>query len=238
MFRHPLFALQENKMKDHHVKLTETDREILKSYSTMLEGLSMYLGEGYELVLHSLEDYSSSAVKVIHGLHTGRTEGAPLTDLALDLLEEMQKEDADSRGITYFTHNKKGEPLKSVTIPVRGEKDRIIGLLCINFYLNTPFSEYISNFVACGLKPQDQYENRKENFSSSSVELLEDMAEEIRREVIEDKDIPTSNRNKEIIQRLYQKGVYNMKDAVGRTAEILGISKNTVYLHLRNLEQE
>ena len=115
-------------MKDHHVKLTETDREILKSYSTMLEGLSMYLGEGYELVLHSLEDYSSSAVKVIHGLHTGRTEGAPLTDLALDLLEEMQKEDADSRGITYFTHNKKGEPLKSVTIPVRGEKDRIIGV--------------------------------------------------------------------------------------------------------------
>ena len=27
-----------------------------------------------------------------------------------------------------------------------------------------------------------------------------------------------------------------MKDAVGRTAEILGISKNTVYMHLRNLE--
>ena len=161
-----------------------------------------------------------------------------VASFALDLLEEMQKEDADSRGITYFTHNKKGEPLKSVTIPVRGEKDRIIGLLCINFYLNTPFSEYISNFVACGLKPQEQYENRKENFSSSSVELLEDMVEEIRREVIEDKDIPTSNRNKEIIQRLYQKGVYNMKDAVVRTAEILGISKNTVYLHLRNLEQE
>lgn len=223
-------------MKEHHVILTETDRAVLESYSSMLEGLSMYLGEGYELVLHSLEDYSSSAVKVIHGLHTGRTEGAPLTDLALELLEEMQKEDTDSRGITYFTHNKKGEPLKSVTIPVRGEKRRIIGLLCINFYLNTPLSEYISNFVVCGLKAQEQYENRKENFSSSSVELLEDMAEKIRQEVMEDKKISSANRNKEIIQRLYQKGVYNMKDAVGRTAEILGISKNTVYMHLRNLE--
>jgi len=236
MFRHPLFAFQENTMKDHHVILTETDRAILESYSAMLEGLSMYLGEGYELVLHSLEDYSSSAVKVIHGLHTGRTEGAPLTDLALDLLEEMQKEDADSRGVTYYTHNKKGEPLKSVTIPVRGEKARIIGLLCINFYLNTPLSEYISNFVACGLKSQEQYENRKENFSTSSVELLEDMAERIRQEVMADKEITSANRNKEIIQRLYKKGVYNMKDAVGRTAEILGISKNTVYMHLRNLE--
>ena len=218
-------------MRDHHVVLTETDKAILNSYSAMLEGLSMYLGEGYEMVLHSLEDYSNSAVKVIHGLHTGRKEGAPITDLALDLLEEIQKKEADGKetrkGITYFTQNKKGEPLKSVTIPIRGEQNRIIGLLCINFSMNLPFSEYLKN-----------YENRKENFSANSVELLEDMAEEIRQEVMEDKGISTANRNKEIISRLYKKGVYNMKDAVSKTAEILGISKNTVYLHLRNLEEK
>ena len=63
------------------------------------------------------------------------------------------------------------------------------------------------------------------------------MVEQIREEVIEDKEITSVNRNKEIIQRLYEKGVYNMKDAVGRTAELLGISKNTVYMHLRNIEQ-
>ena len=79
--------------------------------------------------------------------------------------------------------------------------------------------------------------NRQENFSASSVELLEDMVEQIRKEVIADKEIISANRNKEIIQRLYQKGIYNMKDAVVRTAEILGISKNTVYMHLRNMEQ-
>lgn len=225
-------------MKDHHVTLTKTDKEILNSYSMMLEGLSMYLGEGYEFVLHSLEDYSNSAVKVIHGSHTGRTEGAPLTDLGLELLEEIKKEDADSRGITYFTKNKKGEPLKSVTIPVRGENNRIIGLLCINFYLNTPFSEYISNFAAGNPYQKKMYETRVENFSSSSVELLEDVVEKVRKEVAEDKEVSSVNKNKEVIQRLYQKGIYNMKDAVVRTAEILGISKNTVYLHLRNLERE
>ena len=63
------------------------------------------------------------------------------------------------------------------------------------------------------------------------------MVEQIREEVIEDKEITSVNRNKEIIQRLYEKGVYNMKDAVIRTAEMLGISKNTVYMHLRNMEQ-
>ena len=205
-------------MRDHHVVLTETDKAILNSYSAMLEGLSMYLGEGYEMVLHSLEDYSNSAVKVIHGLHTGRKEGAPITDLALDLLEEIQKKEADGKET----------------------RNRIIGLLCINFSMNLPFSEYLKNFVGQGIgtKPQEAYENRKENFSANSVELLEDMAEEIRQEVMEDKGISTANRNKEIISRLYQKGVYNMKDAVSRTAEILGISKNTVYLHLRNLEEK
>ena len=224
-------------MKDHHIKLTKTDREVLRSYETMLEGLSRYMGEGYEFVLHSLEDYSSSAVKVIHGLHTGRTEGAPLTDLALDLLEESEKQGKDSRGITYFTKNKKGEPLRSTTIPVRGEKNRIIGFLCINFYLNTPFSEYIRNFIPATAGEADQSVSRQENFSASSVELLEDMVEQIQKEIIADREITSANRNKEIIQRLYQKGVYNMKDAVGRTAELLGISKNTVYMHLRNMEQ-
>ena len=105
-------------MKDHHVKLTETDREILKSYSTMLEGLSMYLGEGYELVLHSLEDYSSSAVKVIHGLHTGRTEGAPLTDLALDLLEVDQYglDKIDRRILQTLIVNFQGGPVGLETL--------------------------------------------------------------------------------------------------------------------------
>lgn len=224
-------------MENYQVVLTETDKSILNSYSMMLEGLSKYLGEGYEIVLHSLEDYGNSAVKIMHGSHTGRTKGAPVTDLAMNYLEEIKKNPDDSTGITYFTHNKKGQSLKSVTIPVRGENNRIIGLLCINFNLHTSLLEYIHNFVDGETNEEQQWETRKENFSSTSVELLENMIQEMRREVMEDLTVSSINKNKEIIQRLYEKGLFNMKDAVAKAAEILGISKNTVYLHLRNLEQ-
>lgn len=224
-------------MENYQVVLTETDKSILNSYSMMLEGLSKYLGEGYEIVLHSLEDYGNSAVKIIHGSHTGRTKGAPVTDLAMNYLEEIKKNPDDSTGITYFTHNKKGQSLKSVTIPVRGENNRIIGLLCINFNLHTSLLEYIHNFVDGETNEEQQWETRKETFSSTSVELLENMIQEMRREVMEDLTVSSVNKNKEIIQRLYEKGLFNMKDAVAKAAEILGISKNTVYLHLRNLEQ-
>ena len=222
------------------VELTKTDKAILNSYNKMLDGLSMYLGEGYEIVLHSLEDYGSSAVKVLHGDHTGRSAGAPLTDLALDYLERMEKkpDDEEKKGIAYFTRNRKGEPLRSVTIPVKGENDRVIGLVCINFNLNTSLLQYINNFVDNEEHLQGNWEDREEKFSLSGPELVESMTEQIRDEVMEDMRIASVNKNKEIIQRLEEKGIFKVKESVAKVSEILGISKNTDYLHLRNLEVE
>ena len=131
-------------MKGINIQLTYVDRVILQSYCEMLDGISKYLGGGYEIVLHSLEDCSHSAIKVINGEHTGRKEGAPITDLALMMLEKIKKQTGDEMAITYFSKNKNGDPLKSTTIALKGENQRIIGLLCINFYLNTPLSELLN----------------------------------------------------------------------------------------------
>ena len=72
------------------MNLTKIDRQILDSYASMIEGLSMYLGSVYEISLHSLEDYDHSVVKIMNGYHSGRTVGAPLTDLALNMLKRIK----------------------------------------------------------------------------------------------------------------------------------------------------
>lgn len=43
-------------------------------------------------------------MKVLHGDHTGRSAGAPLTDLALDYLERMEKkpDDEEKNGVAYL----------------------------------------------------------------------------------------------------------------------------------------
>ena len=74
------------------IELTPTDRQILNSYALMLDGLGAYLGEGYELVLHSLESLDHSVIKIINGHYTGRKEGSPITDLALKMLGELEKD--------------------------------------------------------------------------------------------------------------------------------------------------
>ena len=59
-------------MDNSFLKLTITDRKILNSYALLLDGLGAYLGDGYELVLHSLESLDHSVIKIIIGHYTGR----------------------------------------------------------------------------------------------------------------------------------------------------------------------
>ncbi len=88
------------------MKLTEIDLKILKSYDTLLDGLADYLGEGCEIVLHSLENLDRSVIKIVNGHHTGRKVGAPITNLALEMLDKLQKEPRQT-GISYFSKNKR-----------------------------------------------------------------------------------------------------------------------------------
>lgn len=222
-------------MEKHGIELTPVDQAILKSYESFCDGLSEYLGKGYEIVLHSLEDYDHSAIKVVNGEHTGRKVGAPITDLALFMLEELRQGEEQSCR-PYFSRNRNGEPLKSTTIPIYGEKSRIIGLLCMNFYLETPFSQFIQGFVPNAsttiLSKADGA--KKESYMDNVGDVLANMIAEAQAE-LQNQAIPSSNWNREIIAKLQERGVFKLKNAVQECADALGISKNTVYLHLRNL---
>ena len=74
-----------------------------------------------------------------------------------------------------------------------------------------------------------------ETYAATSDELIDSVLESAKTQVMNDATITASNRNKAIITLLYQKDIFNLKDAVVKVANRLGISKNTVYLHLRKL---
>jgi len=218
-------------MEDSKIVLSPLEKAILESYKDFAEGLSDYLGDGFEFVLHSLENLDKSVIKIINGYHTGRKEGAPITDLALSMLDEIEKKSSDSY-ISYFTKNRKGEPLKATTIAIRGEGGRVIGLMCINFYLNTPLEKILEKIAPAG-KISDP--SIAETFADNIDELVGKSVKRARDEIYGDVSVSASNKNKEIIALLYRDGVFRLKDSVSLTAHILGISRNTVYLHIRNL---
>lgn len=213
--------------------LTSTDRKILESYCDVAKHLSEYLGPSYEIVLHSLENYEHAVIAIYHGEHTGRSVGAPITDIALSMLDSYE---ASGASAPYFGRAKDGKPLKSTTIPIVGERGRVIGLLCINLYLGTPLSDIIAGFVP-DLGSADGLPER-ETFASQAETLIRETLRGVRDDVFADATVLPSMRNKAIVERLYRKGMFKMKSAVSIVADELGISANTVYLHIRSARKD
>lgn len=222
-------------MDNSFLKLTATDRKILDSFALMLNGLGAYLGDGYELVLHSLESLDHSVIKIINGHYTGRKEGAPITDLALKMLRQIEQD--PSRTVSpYFNKNNSDSMLRSCTIPITGEHGRIIGLLCMNFHMEMPLSEFLQGMLPSHDDASSVAHTSSETFSDNIDDLILSSLTETKEAVYNDPDISSSNRNKEIVFRLYQQGIFQLKDAVIKVADQLNISKNTVYLHIRNFK--
>jgi len=214
-------------------KLSATDRLILNSYKTATEGLASYFGEAFEFVLHDITDFDHSIIKIANGSLSGRREGGPITDYALSMLEQIQEKDISKPYISYSSKDKYGRPVRSTTIVIPGENQKIIGLLCINFYLDSPLSTVLQNF-----SPIPQTDFVTENFSSDSDELIARALERVKAEVEADSSVPNHLKNKEIVTILYHQGIFKLKNSVQDISKSLGISKNTVYLHIRSLEEK
>ncbi|MDR2535370.1 MAG: PAS domain-containing protein [Treponema sp.] len=211
--------------------LSKTDQLIIDSYKTTMEGLAVYYGEAFEFVLHDLTNLDHSIIKILNGFHSDREEGAPITDFALSMLEEINKNNSGPF-ITYLSKSKYGKPVKSTTIVIFGEQHKAIGLLCINLYLDSPIISLLKHF------PMTQPANFiSENFINDSNELIQRSLEKVRNEVNKDERISISQKNKEIITLLYYQGIFKLKNSVQIIASELKVSKNTVYLHIRSLEK-
>jgi len=196
----------------------QADYDILKSYEAVVDGLAMLIGSHCEIVLHSLEDLKCSAVRIANGEHTGRKVGSHGADSNV------------SRA--YFTRAKSGVLMKSVTIAIRNRQQRVIGLLCINMNLDVPFSQIMSTFMP----PEMQQVDSSVNFASSVEDLVMQTLEFTIEEVSADRNVSNNAKNRQIVLNLYEKGIFDIKDAINQVAARLNISRHTVYLYIRQFK--
>jgi len=210
---------------------TDEDRTILNSYRAVVDGVSALIGSHCEIVLHSLENLERSAIYIANGHNTNRQEGSPITDRALQSLHNMK---TDSVSKPYFTRAKSNGLMKSVTIAIRNSSQRIIGLLCININLEVPVSQLIQAFMP----PNETNETSAVNFASSVEDLVAQTVEQTIEEITADRHVANNNKNRQIVMSLFEKGIFDIKDAINLVADRLNISRHTVYLYIRQIKQE
>ncbi|MDD4843848.1 MAG: PAS domain-containing protein [Anaerotignum sp.] len=213
--------------------LSERDRAILSSFIHVADGIAEFLGGFCEVVIHNLENMDHSVMHIINGHLSGRQVGAAISEVTLSFLNRMMAEPS-LKHLYYFAKNKRGETFKASITPILGEKGNIIGLLCLNMYLAAPISALVQSMTQGDGAKQ---ESISETFVENTAELMLNALEEAKKAVYSNLAISSSNKNKEIVSILFQKGIFNLKDSVITIADHLGISKNTVYMHIRNMNK-
>lgn len=216
-------------MTAHFTPFSDEDHAILASYFPVADGIAALLGEHCEIVLHSLEFLEHSAIYIVNGHNTNRKIGSPITDRALWSLHHMQ---TDSVSKPYFTRAKGGVLMKSITIAIRNGKQHVIGLICINLNLDVPVSQFLNQFIA----PPET--DAQVNFASSVEDLVAQTIESTIEEITTDLSIANNNKNRQIVTTLFEKGIFDIKDAINQVAERLDISRHTVYLYIRQVKQD
>lgn len=219
-------------MKSEKFELSKESRIILNSLKPVVKGIATVFGKNCEVVLHSLEDISHSIIKVENGYITGRKEGAPLTDLGLNILEKADSLNNDVIG-DYYTKIDNGRLLRSVTIVIRNARNKPIGFLCINIDISVPLADFLNEFSPAGKHISS---NVEEFFPLTAKDLVEKSLRSAISKVNSQRKISPSERNKKIVGDLYKKGIFEIKGAINMVADEMGISRYTVYNYIREMK--
>lgn len=205
----------------------------LKIALQMMESLSEMLGCRYELILHDLSHLESSVVAV-QGNITNRKPGAPATNFLIQMLKRHGDEAPNA--VNYKTVLPDGRILRSSTTFIRDSEGHIIGSLCINQDL-TDFmvvSKLVKEFTAFN-EPEEEDHAHQEVFAYDISEVMESMVQS----ELDTVRIPTAYMQKEdkraIVQRLKNKGIFDIKGSVEYVAERLGVTNFTIYNYLKEV---
>jgi predicted transcriptional regulator YheO len=206
---------ERGQKKNHNIKLTTKDREILETIKPIVDGIAGIVGTNCEVLLHSLDDISHSVIHIIQ------------------VLNESYSKDQDVIG-NYISKTKDGKTLKSVTVMIRNGLKKPIGMLCININLNASLLSVLED----NLKDlSSNYTKYHETFSTSIEELLSVSYKEASLLIEEMQTVNPKKRGEQIVQELYRKGVFSIRGAIDYIADRMEVSRYTIYNYIREAKR-
>lgn len=199
----------------------------LEPYRTLVSFLGEALGPDYEVVLHDLTSEEGTIAAIVNNNISGRTEGAPLSNMALRFIHgkvyEKQPYVAGYQGASQA----KGR-LRSSTMFIK-DGSELIGMLCIN-------SRMAQELLAlCGAHQELGPTLGVENFVSSLPDAVQAAITDVTGSALPP-DRLTMDEKIRIVEDLQQAGIFYMKGAVSEVAAQLGSSEATIYRYLSKLK--
>ncbi len=210
-----------------------------ENLSKLVKFLGEVLGENYEIVLHDIDENGSSVAAIANNHISNRNVNSPLTGFALDLLKDKVYEEKDYL-IGYKAMTKQGKDIQGSTFFIKNDR-KIQGMLCIN-YDDSEYKNLSEKILKLGNVTKSNI--KKEQIpvtSTETVEHLSESIEDIMASIIEPSILNSDTilkpkKKQEIINALFNKGVFNIKGAVLKVSKILNMSEQSVYRYLKKVD--
>jgi predicted transcriptional regulator YheO len=208
-----------------------SEKEYLLNFVARLSGaLGQTFGKYCEIVVHDFNSPESSIISIENGSLTGRKIGDTLDALGFQLLKTHPASDL----LNYRTKTKEGKELRSSSVFLRDEKGQIFGALCINIDVSglLKAQEWLQEALGSASTTID------ERFEHSVDEVLENLIKNAISSI--DKKMADMTREDKvaIVAYLEAKGAFLIRYSVERVAELLGMTKYTIYNYLDEIRKK
>ena len=192
----------------------------------MAKGLAGQFGQNCEVVIHDLrgKDLEHSIIAIENGHVTGRSIGDGPSHIVLESLKEDPGMLQDR--VSYLTRTSDGRVLKSTTIFIRDDEDRVIGLLGINYDISMLVSveESLRDFTG-----QDKLSSEPESISRNVADLLDELLEHSVSLVGKPPALMSKDDKIRAISFLDDNGAFLITKSGPKVCQNFGISTYTLY---------
>lgn len=197
----------------------------------MADAVAFLLGKNCEACVHDLTSLENSLV-YIQGDVTHRKPGAPATDLLMKMLKQNSGKAEDMHN--YKTTTTDGRSLKSTTTFVRDSTGKPLAAFCINLDTTDFFnaSKALMPFINT---QESDHQLSTETFAHSAGETVEALFVHAVEEIGKHPATMNVDEKTQLTRQLEENGTFLLKGAVEQVAQMMGVTKFTVYNYLKKV---
>jgi predicted transcriptional regulator YheO len=208
------------------VVMTETNnKEWVGLMGRIARGIVAVVGPGCEVVVHDFSDLEHSAV-IIEGNISGRQPGAPVPDLDF-VANSLDEQIPDQLNYRIRIGNRE---VQSSTIWIRNAEQHVVGALCINMDFS-PLQQVqaiLANFMTSPIPASNAVVQN--SLARDLDELLRNtVAHFLQTEQIPSVEQLTLHDKVRLIDQVETLGLFKMRGAAQRLADILNVSRASIY---------
>ena len=195
---------------------------LLKSYFSIAEAISLIFHPDAEVILHDLK---SGLIAAIYNNFSKRKVGDE------SLLEEIHSfPEIPNVFPPYLKKNWDGRSIKSISATLRDPKGKAIGLLCINVDLTRweELHHFLGSWLTHGTHPQPTQLFKDDWREKINIYVTEYLTQERTTLKMLSKD-----KKKALVLALHQEGAFKAKNAASYVADVLDLSRATIYNYLK-----